>query len=61
VAVRCVLSGGQIRNAVLHASLLGLNECGMMTTAHLETAVQREFRKLGAVCPLRSSQNGRYV
>jgi len=61
VAVRCVLTGGQIRNAVLHASLLGLNEGGMMTTAHLETAVQREYRKMGAVCPLRSSQNRSYA
>ena len=61
VAVRCILTGGQIRNAVLHASLLGLNDGGRVTSAHLEAAVQREYRKLGAACPLRSSQNKSYV
>ncbi len=53
VAGRCTLTGGQIRNAVLHASLLGLNDGGTVTSAHLEAAVQREYRKAGAVCPLR--------
>jgi hypothetical protein len=53
VAVRCILTGGQIRNAVLHASLLGLNDGGVMTSEHVEIAVQREYRKMGAVCPLR--------
>lgn len=61
VAVRCTLTGGQIRNAVLHASLLGLNDAGSITSAHLETAVQREYRKIGAVCPLRSFQNKSYM
>jgi len=56
VAVRCILTGGQIRNAVLHASLLGLNDGGTMT-AHVETAVQREYRKMGAVCPLRPTSS----
>jgi SpoVK/Ycf46/Vps4 family AAA+-type ATPase len=45
VAGRCTLTGGQIRNAVLHASLLALDEGGVVT--------QREYRKAGAVCPLR--------
>jgi SpoVK/Ycf46/Vps4 family AAA+-type ATPase len=53
VAGRCTLTGGQIRNAVLHASLLGLNDGAIVTSAHLEAAVQREYRKAGAVCPLR--------
>jgi hypothetical protein len=53
VAARCILSGGQIRNAVLHASLLSLNDEGIMTSQHLEEAVQREYRKLGGICPLR--------
>jgi hypothetical protein len=52
-ARRCVLSGGQIRNAVLHASLLALDDGGVITSAHLESAVQREYRKSGGVCPLR--------
>jgi ATP-dependent 26S proteasome regulatory subunit len=53
VAERCTLTGGQIRNAVLHASVLALGDGGMVTSAHLEAAVQREYRKAGAVCPLR--------
>jgi hypothetical protein len=53
VAQRCALSGGQIRNTVLHAALLALNQGTVITAAHLETALQREYRKFGAVCPLR--------
>jgi SpoVK/Ycf46/Vps4 family AAA+-type ATPase len=54
VAERCVLSGGQIRNAVLHASLLALDDGGALNEAHLLAAVRREYRKEGAVCPLRA-------
>ncbi|HEY3080601.1 MAG TPA: ATP-binding protein, partial [Chloroflexota bacterium] len=54
VARRCGLSGGQIRNAVLHASLLGMEDGGTIASAHLEAAVEREYRKMGAVCPLRT-------
>lgn len=53
VASRCTLTGGQIRNAALHAALLSLNDEGKITSAHLEEAVQREYRKLGATYPLR--------
>jgi hypothetical protein len=53
VAERCVLSGGQIRNAVLHASLLALTDGGVVNTAHLHAALQREYRKAGGVCSLR--------
>src|SRR5439155_19922320 len=35
VAERCELSGGQIRNAVLHASLLALDDCPLRLS-HLE-------------------------
>lgn len=52
-ATRCPLTGGQVRAAVLHASLLALDDGGLITTQHVTTAVQREFRKTGAVCPLR--------
>jgi SpoVK/Ycf46/Vps4 family AAA+-type ATPase len=55
IAQRCALTGGQIRNAVLHASLLALDGGGRVTSNHLEAAVQREYRKAGAVCPLRAS------
>jgi ATP-dependent 26S proteasome regulatory subunit len=52
IAVRCVLSGGQIRNAVLHASLLALDAATPIARAHLDRGVRREYRKSGAVCPL---------
>ncbi len=51
-AVRCAMMGGQIRNAVLHASLLALQDGGIITGEHLYTAVEREYRKVGASCPL---------
>jgi hypothetical protein len=53
IAGRCALTGGQIRNAVLHASLLALENGGRISSAHLEAAVRREYRKAGADCPLR--------
>ena len=51
-AVRCDLSGGQIRNAVLHASLAALEHGRRVSTPDLEGALQREYRKTGTVCPL---------
>ncbi|HYE16638.1 MAG TPA: ATP-binding protein [Pyrinomonadaceae bacterium] len=54
VAFRCALTGGQIRNAVLHASLLALGGGGALSSEHLVEAVKREYRKSGAVCPLRN-------
>jgi len=53
VSERCQLTGGQIRNAILHASLLAIDDGGVLRSAHLETAVHREYFKSGAVCPLR--------
>ncbi len=53
VASRCVMTGGQIRNAVLHAGALAIDEGGRVTAAHVQAAVEREYRKAGAVCPLR--------
>jgi hypothetical protein len=55
IAGRCQLTGGQIRNAVLHASLLSLDQGGPIDSAHLESAVRREYQKAGIVCPLRQS------
>jgi hypothetical protein len=53
VASICQLTGGQLRNAALHASLLALNEgAGQVTTAHLEEAIRSEYRKAGAAYPL---------
>jgi ATPase family associated with various cellular activities (AAA) len=53
VSVRCALSGGQIRNAVLHSAMLALDHGARIGDEHLEAAVQREYRKSGAICPLR--------
>ena len=53
-ATRCPLTGGQVRAAVLHSSLLALDDGGLITTLHATAAVQREYRKTGAVCPLRT-------
>jgi hypothetical protein len=53
MASRCALTGGQIRNAMLHAHLLSIDAGGIVTTALLDAAVRREYRKAGAVCPLR--------
>jgi SpoVK/Ycf46/Vps4 family AAA+-type ATPase len=53
-AYRCQMTGGQIRNAVLHASLLALDEGSAVGDAHVGPAIRREYRKAGAVCPLRT-------
>jgi hypothetical protein len=52
---RCELTGGQIRNIALHAASLALAEKSALNTRHLEAAVRREYRKMGAICPLRGS------
>jgi hypothetical protein len=53
VVNRCDLTGAQIRNIVLHASLLAIDaDGGHLTRVCLEEAVRREYRKNGAVCPL---------
>ncbi|MDQ1613420.1 MAG: hypothetical protein QOG00_3351 [Pyrinomonadaceae bacterium] len=56
-ARRCELTGGQIRNAVLHASSLALEDGGAVTSAHFEAGVRREYRKAGAVCPLQTRRD----
>lgn len=53
ISERCVITGGQVRNAVLHASLLALDNGGTITSAYIENAIRREYRKAGAICPLR--------
>jgi hypothetical protein len=53
VATECELTGGQIYNAALHATLLALDNGGVVTSDHLEVAVRREYRKRNARCPLR--------
>lgn len=56
-AHRCALSGGQIRNVALHASLLAAESESRVTWDHLEGAIEREYRKQGAMSPLRA-RNG---
>jgi SpoVK/Ycf46/Vps4 family AAA+-type ATPase len=53
VTARCALTGGQIRNAALHATLLALEDGGRgVRRGHVEQALQSEYRKAGALCPL---------
>jgi hypothetical protein len=61
VAVRCAITGGQIRNAALHATLLAVDEGhGTVGRWHLERAIRSEYRKAGATCPLNGMDgNGR--
>ncbi len=53
VANRCEFTGGQIRNATLHAALLALDNGGVVRNSTLESAIRREYAKQGGVCPLR--------
>lgn len=60
IAYRCQLTGGQIRNAALHATLLSVipntahppSEPSRLSDALLIESVQREYTKLGAASPL---------
>jgi len=54
VSQRCNLSGGLWRNVVLHAALLSLQAGTAIGNAQLLTALKREYRKNGQVCPLRA-------
>ena len=56
VAHRCALTGGQLHNAVLHARLLSLQAGRPLDEAHLQSALDREYRKSGGHCPLRPMQ-----
>jgi DNA polymerase III delta prime subunit len=51
---RCPLTGGQIRNVALHSAALALGERSGLKARHIESAVRREYRKIGAICPLRN-------
>src|SRR5204863_8238190 len=50
---RCALSGAQIRNVALHASLLAVERGVPLGSDQFEAAVEREYRKHGGVSPLR--------
>lgn len=53
LAARCTLAGGALRNVVLHASLLAMEAGRPIGAVELEAAVLREYRKQGAIAPLR--------
>jgi ATPase family associated with various cellular activities (AAA) len=56
LAIRCEMTGGQIRNASLHAMLLALDDgTGVVRRWHLEGAILSEYRKAGATCPISES------
>jgi hypothetical protein len=52
VAQRCPLTGGRIRNASLHACLLALESARPVVDEDLASAIQREYRRMGATFPL---------
>lgn len=54
VAGRCALTGGQIRNAALRATVLALDERCSVNDKHLEVALQKEYLKAGASYPLQA-------
>jgi len=56
IAVRCEMTGGQIRNAALLATLLAVNEGSPVTDLHLMQGVQMEYAKAGAHSPV--NKNG---
>ena len=55
IAQRCALTGGQIRNAALHAALIAVDgrRDGHVNDDDIEAAVQREYHKLGTFSPLK--------
>lgn len=61
IALRCALTGAEIRNAVVHAALVALDRGGVLTAADVEAAVQREYTKSGGACPLRPGASRGHV
>lgn len=57
VAIRCEITGGQIRNAALHSALLALDQQQQVDSSHIVAALQSEYRKAGALCPLAFSNS----
>jgi hypothetical protein len=53
VAVRCTLSGGQLRNVALHARLLALDRGKRLGDGELRRAIEREYSKVEGFCPLK--------
>jgi hypothetical protein len=60
IARRCPLSGGQIRNACLHATLLAVDEQCVVMPPHLEAGLRSEHRKAGGTFPLDGRNNSHF-
>jgi hypothetical protein len=58
VSVRAELTGGQIRNAAMHAALVALHEGIPVGDRHVDRAVATEYGKAGAVSPFLRSRSG---
>jgi hypothetical protein len=52
-ALRCQLTGGQIRNAALHATVLAVETKTPLGQDFLLAGIQREYTKIGSASPLR--------
>ena len=52
MALRCPLTGGQIRNAALHATVLALEDETLVRDEFLVKGIHREYSKLGAASPV---------
>jgi len=53
IALRYEMTGGQIRNAAIHAALLALEDGpGAIAAHHLKEAIRGEYRKAGAAIPV---------
>lgn len=57
IALRYEMTGGQIRNAAIHAALLALEDGpGVIATSHVKEAIRSEYRKAGAAIPVEESK-----
>jgi hypothetical protein len=61
VATKCDLTGGQFRNAVMHAVLHAIDEDQPLERSHLDLGLRSEYRKAGAAYPLREAYGTRPV
>ena len=51
-SLRCKLTGGQIRNAALHATVLAVEAETLLSDVFLTEGIRREYTKMGAASPL---------
>jgi hypothetical protein len=59
IALRFALTGGQVRNAAVHAALLSVERGSLrVSETDLRSAIQVEYRKAGASFPRDASASG---